>query len=85
MGMDQGAALKPARRLCLLDLRQRARPFAIYPLFGPLREPTSVYRVGPLRGPAKMSGSKGLCPLAGIQGAAPLGLSDTRTIEVSVA
>ena len=27
----QGSALKSARRRCYLNLRQRARPFAIYP------------------------------------------------------
>ena len=33
-GRCEGAALEPARRLCLLDLQQRARPFAICPLVG---------------------------------------------------
>src|SRR4051794_21877461 len=72
----EGAALEPARRRCLLDLRQRARPFAICPLvgWGRGRDTDLAWsRSRPLPHPTKMNGSKGLCPLAEFQEAAPLG------------
>src|ERR1700677_3293828 len=96
MGTCQGFALKPTTRRCLLDLQQRARPFAIYPLVGPLRGAgrdlaTSVW--APLSGPTKLmvpratalgGDPRGGGPWWGFRGEAPA-LPDTRTIEVSVA
>src|SRR5690242_12675070 len=74
--ITQGSALKPARRRCLLDLRQRARPFAGGPLAGsPRGADRGVSRsvLAPLREPAKSERFQGPLPLAGLQGAAPLG------------
>src|ERR1700677_3936666 len=71
----QGFALKPTRRLCLLDLQQRARPFAICPLVGVLRGPTRTSRghCRPPQEPNQNERFQGPLPLAGLQGAAPLG------------
>ena len=78
----QGSALKPARRLCLLNLQQRARPFAICPLVGNGRGPTVAFR-GPRRhlpipnqhewfqGPLPLAGFRGAKPLGGVRGEAP--------------
>jgi hypothetical protein len=61
----KGFALEPTRRLCLLDRRQRARPFAGGPLVGGWeRAHRDVSRpVAALsHSPTKMNGSKGRCP-----------------------
>ena len=66
-GADSARAppFEPARRRCLLDLRQRAEPFAICPLGGCGRRPDrdlSRSVLGLLPHPPKMNGSKGLAP-----------------------
>ena len=66
-----GFAPDPTRRLCLLDLQQRARPFAICPLVGEWKGADTdleTSRSAPFHSPTKMNGSAGHCPWLGSRG-----------------
>jgi len=83
LGQQEFGALprNPARRPIdplrgsILDLRQRARPFEICPLVDPWGGPTRTLRGRrrPSPGINQNEWFQGPLPLAGIQGAAPLG------------
>src|SRR6185437_5374883 len=69
----KGFALEPTRRLCLRDLQQRSRTFAISPLVGEWERANfgvseSVSALS--HSPTKMDGSKGHCPWR-VQGQRP--------------
>jgi len=77
--------LEPTRRLCLLDLQQRARPFAICPLDGERERADTDLDTSPSalsRSPTKMNGSKGNA-LGGVQGQRPWSGSGVKTPVLS--
>src|SRR5580700_263196 len=91
-----GSAPNPARRLCLLDLQQRAEPFAIYQLGFVLRGgPTRVLKgrgwpspenkpINGFQGPLPLAEFQEAEPLGGVSGRSP-GPSPVRVIALSLA